>query len=100
MNCFKCNEELAQDTDIFFYYKSEKDVFLTIKPELEVFFEEDKKVVIYDESNKKRLKCLKCDFILGKVLPFGPSNKSIKAFACDKVTVYQTMDKNGTTYTK
>ena len=89
MNCFKCNEELAQGTDIFFYYKSEKDVFLTIKPELEVFFEEDKKVVIYDESNKKRLKCLKCDFILGKVLPFGPSNKSIKAFACDKVTVYQ-----------
>ena len=89
MNCYKCNEKLARETDIFFYYKSEKDVFLTIKPELEVFFEEDKKVEIYHESKKKHLKCRKCNFIVGKVLPFGPSNKKIKAFACDKVTVYQ-----------
>ena len=56
MNCFKCSEELARDTDILFYYKSEMDVFLTIKLELELCFEEDKKVARYDESNKKRLK--------------------------------------------
>ena len=65
-------------------------------------FEEDNKVARYDdESNKKRLKCLKCDIIVRKLLPFEPNNKNIKAFACDKVTVYKnhTMEKNGRTYT-
>ena len=53
-------------------------------------FGEDNKVARYDdESNKKRLKCLKCDIIVGKLLPFEPNNKNIKAFACDKVTVYK-----------
>ena len=53
-------------------------------------FEEDNKVARYDdESNKKRLKCLKCDIIVGKLLPFEPNNKNIKVLACDKVTVYK-----------
>ena len=89
MNCFNCDKQIAQDTQIFFYYKSEKDVFLTIKPEEEVFFDAEENVEIVCESKKKRIKCRHCNFIVGKVLPFGPESYNIKAFACDKVKLDQ-----------
>ena len=86
MNCLKCDTKLADDTQIFFYTKSEKDVHLTIKPEIEALFDHQKTVYTFPEGERKtRLKCCNCDVNVGKVLPFGPSNRALKAFACDKV---------------
>ena len=86
MNCLNCSAKLADDTQIFFYTKSEKDVYLTIKPEIEALFDHQKTIYTFRESERKtRLKCCKCDNNVGRVLPFGPSNRALKAFAHDKV---------------
>ena len=86
MNCLKCDTKLADDTQIFFYYNSEKDVHLTIKPEIEVLFDDQETIYTFLESERTtRLKCRRCDVNVGKVVPFGPSNRILKAFACDKV---------------
>ena len=86
MNCLKCDTKLADDTQIFFYYNSEKDVHLTIKPEIEALFDDQETIYTFLESERTtRLKCRKCDVNVGKVIPFGPGNRILKAFACDKV---------------
>ena len=86
MNCLKCNAKLADDTQIFFYIKGEKDVYLTIKPEIEALFDHQKTIYTFRESERKTcLNCCKCDINVGTVLPFGPSNRVLKAFTHDKV---------------
>ena len=86
MNCLKCDTKLADDTQIFFYTKSEKEVHLTIKPEIEALFDHQKTTYKFLDSERKvRLKCCKCDVNVGKVIPFGPSNRALKAFGHEKV---------------
>ena len=88
MNCHHCNEQFAEDSQIFFSYLCKEDAYLLIKPGQEASFDEDKTIVIFDESNGTRnIQCHKCKLNVGKVLPFGSSNKYVKAFACTKVKI-------------
>ena len=85
MNCHQCDAKLADDSQIFFYYKSEKNVHLTIKPEVEVFFDEDRTLLFSGSGKKRSISCRNCNDIIGSVLSFGPTSRDIKAFACNKV---------------
>ena len=88
MNCHDCDEQFAEDSQIFFSYLCEENTYLLVKPGQEASFDEDKTIVIFDESNKTRqVQCHKCKLNVGKVLPFGPNNKYVKAFACNKVKI-------------
>ena len=88
MNCHHCNEQFADDSQIFFSYLHKEDAYLLIKPGEEASFDEDKTIVIFDESNgTRKIQCHKCNLNVGKVLPFGPSNKYVKAFACTEVNI-------------
>ena len=86
MNCLNCDTNLADISQIFFYYKNDKNVKLTIKPEVEILFEEEKTFRIFYYSEQTRyLICSSCKFIVGKIFPFGPNNRDLKVFACDRV---------------
>ena len=85
MNCHHCDAKLADDTQIFFFYKGERNVHLTIKPELEVFFDEDKTLSFSGSGKKRHIECRNCNDIIGSVLSFGPGSRDIKAFACNRV---------------
>ena len=60
MSCLNCDENLADGSQILFYYKNERTVYLTIKPEWEVFFEESKTVLILLNETKKTKKTITC----------------------------------------
>ena len=86
MNCHNCDEQFAEDSQIFFSYLCEEHTYLLIKPGQEASFDEDKTIVVFDESiGTRQIQCHKCKLNLGKILPFGPSNKYVKAFASTKV---------------
>ena len=88
MNCHDCDEQIAADSQIFFPYLCKGDVYLLIKPGQEASFDEDKTIVTFDESNgTMNIQCHKCKLNVGKVLPFGPSNRYVKAFAWTKVKI-------------
>ena len=88
MNCHDCDEQFAEDSQIFFSYLCEENAYLLIKPGQEASFDEDKTIVIVDEANGTRqIQCHKCKLSVGKVLPFGASNKYVKAFNCAKVKI-------------
>ena len=88
MNCHDCGEKFAEDSQIFFSYLCKEVVYLLIKTGQEASFDEDKTAVIFDESNGTRdIQCRKCKLNVGKVLPFGPSNRYVKAFSWTKVKI-------------
>ena len=88
MNCHNCNERFAEDSQIFFSYLCEENTYLLIKPGQEASFDDDKTIVVFNESNgAKQIQCHKCKLNVGRVLPFGPSNKYVKAFAFTKVKI-------------
>ena len=90
MNCSKCDTNLADISQMFFYYKNDKSVELTIKPEVEILFEEEKTLQIFYDSEKTRyLICCNCKFVVGMILPFGPNNRDLKVFSCDRVKLAQ-----------
>ena len=90
MNCLSCATKLADISQMFFYYKNDKNVELTIKPEVEILFEEEKTVRIFYDSEKTRyLMCSNCRFIVGMTSTFGPNNRDLKVFSCDRVKLGQ-----------
>ena len=90
MNCFNCDTNLSDISQLFFYYKNDKSVELTIKPEVEILFEEEKTLRIFYDSDKTRyLICSNCRFIVGMIFPFAPNNRDLKVFSCDRVKLGQ-----------
>ena len=86
MDCWKCEENFAEDSEIFCPSLIEGKVYLLIKEGLEASLDEDKLKV--DESKEtKQIHCHRCDFNVGKILLFGPGNQCAIAFDYDKVKI-------------
>ena len=58
MNCHNCDEQFAEDSQIFFSYLCEEHTYLLIKPGQEASFDEDKTIVVFDESiGTRQIQC-------------------------------------------
>ena len=84
MDCWKCDEKFAEDSEIFYPSIIEGKVYLLIKEGLQASLYE-RKLKVDESKETKQIHCHRCDFNVGKILLFGPGNQYPLAFDYDKV---------------
>lgn len=86
MDCWKCDEKFAEDSEIFYPSIIEGKVYLLIKEGLQASLYE-RKLKVDESKETKQIHCHRCDFNVGKILLFGPGNQYPLAFDYDKVKI-------------